>query len=320
MTARALLAATIAATTIATAATPSHAAPWKPKAREALALLNEAIDAAEADDWARAAALSLESYNVAPSLLALWNAGQAQMAIGDHARAADLYDRALGDRDLPRDRRPQLEERRDLARAFLRAEEAATAARWDDARAAYLAILERDGLLPPDRQHAGEALAQLAEQRAAAARAAAAAKSPTEPDPGPSPSSTAPPPGPPVSVRVDQAEPAPVAARGPRWDDTAALVIGGVGVAAVGVGVGLYVHAGQLEDRARAVGTADEDRAGLLSRADGERTAAPIVLGLGAAVLVAGVVKFAIPPDAHRATVATAPTSGGAVVVFGGRF
>ncbi len=300
-------------------AAPAYAAPWKPKDKHAKALLGEAVDAAEAGDFTHAAALSLRSFQVAPSLLALWNAGQASMAIGDHARALALYDQALADADLPRDRRPQLEERRGLARAFLDAAAAAAAAQWDDAHAAYLAILDRDSLLPPDKQHAGEALAQLAAQRAAAERAAADAAKPPPPA-EPALSSTAPPAAPaPVPVEPPRVE----RARGSRWDDSAALVIAGVGVIAVGVGVGLYLHAGQLEDRGNAATTPDGERVDLLDRADSERTAAPIVLGLGAAIVVAGVVKFALPPDAPAALAATAiapARSGGAVLVIGGRF
>lgn len=320
MTARALLAFTVGAAMLAAATTPTRAAPWKPKGKKARALLGQGVDAAEAGDFTTAAALSVRSFEASPSLLALWNAAQAHMAIGGHAHALDLYDRALADPDLPRDRRAQLEDRRSLARAFVDAEAATTAQRWGDAHAAYLAILDRDGLLAPDRQYAGAALAKLAEQRADAERAAADASTPpppTQPDPGAS--STAPPPTPTVATTAPPPRVEP--ARGSRWDDSAALVIAGVGAVAIGVGVGLYVHAGQLEDRARTA--PDADRTDLLNRADSERTAAPIVLGLGAAVAIAGVVKFAIPPDAQPAALASttiAPTRGGAVVVFGGRF
>lgn len=321
MNARGVLAAVTTAATLASATTAA-AAPWKSKDKRAAALLGQAVDAAEAGDFTTAAALSLRSFEAAPSLLALWNAGQAHMAIGAYTRALDLYDRALADADLPRDRRPQLEDRRSLARAFLDAEAATAAGRWDDARAAYLGILDRDGLLAPDRQHAGEAMAKLAEQRAAAERAAADAAKPAPPPPQPDPatSSTAAPPEPTPTaappLRVDLV-------RGSRWDDSAALVIAGVGVVAIGVGVGLYIHAGQLEDRADAASTPDEDRADLRDRADTEHTAAPILMGLGAAVAIAGVVKFAIPPDAQPAALASttiAPARGGVVVVFGGRF
>lgn len=296
----------------------AQAAPWKTKNKQAAALLGQGVDAAEAGNFDQAAALSLRSFEVAPSLLALWNAAQARMVIGEYAGALDLYDRALADVDLPRDRRSQLEDRRSLARAFLDAEAATAAGRWDDARVAYLGILDRDGLLAPDRQHAGEAMATLAEQRAAAERAAAeAAKPPPAPQPDPGASSTAPGPTP---TPIDTA---PRIVRGSRWDDSAALVIAGVGVVAIGAGVGLYIHAGNLEDRANATTTPDGDRADLRDRADTEHTAAPILLGMGTAVAIAGVVKFAIPPNAAPAVLSSttlAPTRGGAVVVFGGRF
>lgn len=300
------------------AAQTAHAAPWAPKKKAARDRINAAADAADAGDFARSAALSLDSLTVEPSIIARWNAGEAFAADGEWPRALEQYDRALADRDLPRKRRPAIEARRSLARAFVDAGATVDAQRWDEARAAYLAILDRDDLLPNDRQHAGTALEQLAQRRAAAEATAA---KPARPDGSTAPSSspittTAPPtpaPGPaPIDVRTP--------ARPSRWSDTSALAILGTGAIGVGAGFWLRSHAQDLDDQADAPET-PEPRAPLHDRADRYRTGATIALAAGGALVVVGVIKLAIPPDAPRPTVATLqPTAGGALVVVGGRF
>jgi len=294
----------------------AEASPWAPKKKAARDLINAAADAADANEFARPAALSLDSFTVEPSNIARWNAGEAFAAAGEWARALDQYDRALADRDLPRKRRPTIEARRSLARGFIDAAAAVDAQRWDDARAAYLAILGRDDLLPNDRQHAGGALEQLAQRRAAEA-----ATRPAEPEgstaPSSSPTTTAPPtpgPGPaPIDVRTPS--------RPSRWSDTPALAILGTGAIGVGVGAWLSTHAQGLDDQADAPGTPEPDRSPLRDRASTSRTGATIALAAGGALVIVGAIKLAIPPNAPRPTVATLqPTAGGALVVVGGTF
>jgi hypothetical protein len=305
-----------AAIAVGVLASTAHAAPWVPKKRAARDLINAAADAADAGDFARSAALSLDSLTVEPSIIARWNAGEALAATGEWARALEQYDRALADRDLPRKRRPAIEARRTLARAFVDAGAAVDAQRWDEARAAYLAILDRDDLLPNDRQHAGAALEQLA-QRRAAAEAAAARPAPVEGSTAPSsPPTTAPPPPAPQPAPIDVRTPA----RPSRWSDTSALALLGTGAIGVGAGVWLRAHAQDLGDQADAPGT-PEPRGPLYDRADRYRTGATIALAAGGALVLVGAIKLAIPPDAPRPTVATLqPTTGGALVVVGGRF
>lgn len=292
------------------AAQTAHAAPWEPKRKPARALLGQAADAAEAGDYARSAALSIQSLDLEPSIFAVWNAGQAFMDAGEWSRALDQYDRALADADLPRKQRPRIEARRSLARAFVDAGAAADAAHWDNARAAYLAILDRDDLSSLDRQHAGTSLEQLAQRRATAEAAA-------KPSPPPPTSSTADANSP--STRAPA--PAPIDVRTPsrasRWSDTSALAILGSGAIGVGVGVWLSVHAQDLDDQADAPET-PEPRAALHDRADRYRTGATIAIAAGGALVVVGLIKLAIPPDAPRPTLQ--PTTGGALVVVGGRF
>ena len=293
----------------------AHAAPWAPKKKAARDMINAAADAAEAGDFVRSAAMSLDSLTVEPSIIARWNAGEAFAAAGEWPRALEQYDRALADRDLPRKRRPTIEARRSLARAFVDAGAAVDAQRWDEARAAYLAILDRDDLLPNDRQHAGAALEQLAQRRAAAE--AATRPAPPEGSTAPSSSPTIPPPTPaPAPAPIDLRAPS----RPSRWSDTSALALLGTGAIGVGAGVWLRSHAQDLDDQADAPGT-PEPRAPLHDRADRFRTGATVALAAGGALVLVGAIKLAIPPDAPRPTVATLqPTTGGALVVVGGRF
>lgn len=304
----------LAAATIAVClmAPTSHAAPWEPKKKAARTILNAAADAAEAGDFARSAALSLQSLDLEPSIFAVWNAGQAFMDAGEWSRALEQYDRALADADIPRKQRPRIEARRSLARAFVDAGADADAARWDNARAAYLAILDRDDLSSLDRQHAGTALEELAQRRTTAEDAA-------KPSPPPTPSSTAgasSPSTPPAPTPIDVRTPA----RPSRWSDTSALAILGTGAIGVGVGAWLTVHAQDLDDQADAPET-PEPRTALHDRADRYRTGATIAFAAGGALVVVGAIKLAISPDAPRPTLATLrPTTGGALVVLGGRF
>lgn len=307
----------LAAAAMLLLASSAHAAPWEPKKKAARAMLDAAADAAEAGDFARSAALSLQSLTVEPSIFALWNAGQAFMDAGEWASAIEQYDRALADPHLPRKQRPRINARRSLARAFLDGAAVADAERWDDARAAYLAILDRDDLYPLDRQHAGTALEQLAQRRAAAEAAAAAATTPAPPTERPT--------APPISTAPAPPTPEPIDTRPPprrpsRWRDTPALAMLGTGTIGVGVGGWLVMHAEDLDDQADAPGT-PEPRSALHDRADRFRTAGTIALAAGGALVVVGAIRLAIAPDAPRSTVATLqPTSGGALVVLGGRF
>ncbi len=297
------------------APTTALAAPWAPKKKAARDMLNAAADAAEAGDFARSAALSLQSLTVEPSLFARWNAGQAYMDAGDWARALEQYELALADAELPRKQRPRIEARRSLARAFVDAGTAATSERWDEARAAYLAILDRDDLSALDRQHAGTALEQLAQRRATAEAAAKAARepAPNESTAAPSSPAMATPPTMPVDVTTS--------GRSSRWSDTSALAILGTGAIGVAVGGWLVVRAQDFDDQAAAPETPEPDRNGLRDRADRSRTGAAIAFAAGGALVVVGAIKLALPPDAARPSHATLqPTAGGALVVVGGRF
>jgi tetratricopeptide (TPR) repeat protein len=315
-----LLAATTVLGALAWASTTARAAPWAPKKKAARDLINAAADAADAGDFARSAALSLDSLKVEPSIIAAWNAGEAFTAAGEWLRAIEQYDRALADPHLPKKRRPDIEARRDLARAFLDASTAADAQRWDEARAAYLEILDRDDLVPQDKQNVGTAIDQLAKRRAAAEAATAAAAAPRAKPEG----YTAHGNSPRTTPATPAAKPAPIDVRTParasRWSDTSALVILGTGAIGVGAGVWLRSHAQDLDDQADAPET-PEPRAPLHDRADRFRTGATVALATGGALVLVGVVKLTIPPDAPRPTVATLqPTAGGALVVVGGRF
>lgn len=298
---------TLAAGLVAALATASQAAPWAPRSKVARDALNAAADAADRGDFTAAATLSLESLDHEPTIAAHWNAGQAYAAAGDWPRALAQYQAALADKDIPAKQRARVEPRHRLAQAFVDADAARAAARWDDARTAYLAILAGDGLDVRDREHASVALERVARERAAAD----AAPQPLDfvPSHRPTPAVTPPPPP----------EPPRPAATASRWNDTAALVLTGVGFVGLAAGGGMLWHAGALDDQA----ATEPDQAAqvdLRDRSDTWQLAGTITLAAGGAVLVGGLIKLAIAPDAPRAPLAIAPTADGAVLVFGGGF
>ncbi len=299
---------TLAAGLVAVLATASQAAPWAPRSKAARDALNAAADAADRGDFTAAATLSLESLDHEPTIAAHWNAGQAYAAAGDWPRALAQYQAALADRDIPAKQRARVEPRRRLAQAFVDADAARAATRWDDARAAYLAILAGDGLDVRDREHASTALERVARERAAAE----AAPAPLDfvPTPAPAPVASSPPP-------PEPERPPPATAS--RWNDTAALVLTGVGLVGLAAGSGMIWHAGALDDQA----ATEPDQAAqvdLRDRSDTWQLGGTITLAAGGAVLVGGLIKLAIAPDAPRAPLAVAPTANGAMLVFGGGF
>ncbi len=102
---------------------------------------------------------------------------------------------------------------------------------------------------------------------------------------------------PPTDQPDQTGEPAPPAAT-PRWhDDRVGLALGGGGAALAMVGGLLLWNAASLDEQA-----ASEDqepvRDDLRERADGRRRWGGVALGVGGAVLVAGVIKLALTPDA----------------------
>ena len=311
------------------ATSTSHAAPWAPASKKARQLLNAGSASAERGDFNEGARLALASFALEPSTGAHWIAGQAYAWAGDWRHALERFDLALADPDLPRDKRKKIEPRRQLARAFVDADDLRTAGRWSDARAAYTAILASETPDDTDRARASEALALVEREQATAderARAAATEEAQTTAAAAEARERAAPPVnGGPVRA-VDAAQetsstaPPPPAEQPSRWHDTTAIVLAGVGAVGVGVGIWLYARGQDLDAQARR--EPDEGaRISLTDRAANARTGAAIAAAAGGALLVAGAVKWAIPADAPRPTLATvAPTSGGAVVVVGGWF
>ncbi len=97
-----------------------------------------------------------------------------------------------------------------------------------------------------------------------------------------------------------------------------ALGLIGGGVVGIAVGGGFLWNASQLDSDGNAEPNDDRAR-DLHDRADGRRTIGTVAIGVGAAVLVGGIVKFALVPEAKRPTVAGLhPVAGGAMVVFSG--
>jgi hypothetical protein len=297
----------------------SNAAPWKPKAARAVDLIRAGQDAYDAGEYVRAAGLFLQSWDVETAHLARWNAGQSFAAAGDWRRALYLFERLLDDQTLPAKERPNVEARRQVATAFLAAQDAARGGELDEARAAYLEILADKDLNSRDRKHASDALDALAQTRAAPAPMPA-----SEPSSAPSaPVTAAATVMPPVSAPVSPSPllvPRDSLAATSRWSDTTAWVLLGGGVAVGALGVSLAWHAGSLENEAKAGETPEPDRPGLLDRAAGERSASRVAYVAGAALLVGGAIKLAVPPSSPQVMASVVPAREGGLVVLSGRF
>lgn len=281
-------------------ATSAHAAPWEPSSAAARAKLEEGRTAFQVKDYQRAGELFLASDNEAPNLNARWNAAQSFAAAGDWKRASALYDSLVADRDLPKDRRTAVESRRALAARFMAAAYAQEAEKWDEARSLLLQLVSDRALGDTDHATAASRLESLARAQADAERTEA-----------PPPQIT-PPPGPALP-------PPPPSVRPSRASDRLSLVLIGAGVVGAGVGAGLLLSANRLDEDANTEPNDRRARA-LHDNADSRRTIGAVALGVGGAVLAAGVVKFILPQTARPvASIASfRPLDGGGVLVLSG--
>ena len=287
---------------VATAA-PASAAPWEPKDATARSKLDEGRAAFKAEEYRKAGVLFTLSDEAEPNLNARWNAAQAFAAAGDWKRASALYDSLVADADLPKDRRPAIEQRRHLAARFVAADFAQAAEKWDDAREILMKLANDAAVGEKDRATAIAKLDALAQARAEAERAPIVEPTATD--------SKQPPPPQPVGA-VAMHRPA-------RTQDRVSLALIGVGVVGVGVGAGFLWNAGQLDDDANSEPN-DQRARDLHDRADTRRTLGQVVAGVGAVALVAGVVKFAIPAAARPAASVASfrVVEGGGMLVLSG--
>jgi tetratricopeptide (TPR) repeat protein len=128
---------------------------------------------------------------------------------------------------------------------------------------------------------------------------------PNEPTPPPSTLLAAPPP---------QAE-----ARAPWYKDTAAMTLAGIGVAALGAGIGLAVK-GNL-DLSHAETAPDlQDHDNLRSSGTTFSIAGYVSLGVGAALCTAAAGKWAFRPKRQRLTAGVGISGSGAAITFGGSY
>jgi len=315
---RAIVVAAGACLLLLSAVVPAEAAPWEPRSSAARQLLDNGRATYRAGDYAAAAKLFLQSAAAEDSQNARWNAAQALASAGEWRRALELFDELANDKALPKDRWASVRGRQRVAAVFVAAEYAAEAGRWDEASETLRKLIAQTADL--DRKNATRAFesvtrrraeveAKLRAERDASERAKGAAAIPTNND-------TAAPVAP--EPRLDHAPES--TARPSRLSDRIAVSLVGVGLLGVGVGAGFWWHATKLEADS---GTATDEAEinDLRNRADTQRTVGQIALGAGAAVLVAGVIKLAVPPDAPRPAVASVqPVRGGAMLVLGGDF
>jgi len=134
----------------------------------------------------------------------------------------------------------------------------------------------------------------------------------------PSVAATPPSPTPTVTSELEQRTDAIEAPTAPPWHaDPVGWGLTGGGLVVVGLGAYWLVEAGDLRSQARDE-SRDDVRIELDDKADGRQTWGTITTAAGAAILVTGIVKLAIRPDAPRSRVSLSIAPGGLVVA--GRF
>ena len=107
--------------------------------------------------------------------------------------------------------------------------------------------------------------------------------------------------------------------RAPWYRDTAAMTLAALGVAALGAGVGLTIK-GNL-DLSHSHSAADlQDHDNLRSSGITFSAAGYATLGVGAALCVAAVIKWAVRPKHQRVALGFGATGVGALVTAGGTF
>ncbi len=148
-----------------------------------------------------------------------------------------------------------------------------------------------------------------------------------EPTPAPMPEPTPAPPAEPLIEHDDSPLPAatPVAttttttAHSPWYKDVLGdvLVVGGLGAGVASVL--LYTKArGELDDAEGASSLASYEQ--LVSKAHDHRTYSIILGGAAGALVVSGIVRYALHGSGEKRTVAIVPTASGGLVTFGGGF
>lgn len=273
----------------------ASAAPWKPATREARKLMDEGKAAYERGDHAAAAELFERAWKKEQALLAAFNAAQSYRLAGEYKRAIAFYDLILNDSTLTATEREDVQRRRQITEWWLLAETAANEGRRADARDYYKRLLDVKELSPLDRDKALHAIEELARMEQAAAPPAAA-----------------------PSISVAE-RPTVVDSTPSRLSDLVALGLLGGGVVGVGVGTAFLVHSGRLDEQASSemIQSRKQD---LADRANTAQTVGLISLVVGGGFLVGGAIKLAVPPDARQTTVTMAPRHDGVVFSISGSF
>ena len=115
--------------------------------------------------------------------------------------------------------------------------------------------------------------------------------------------------------RIATAEPNPEPPLKPSGLRLAGLVVGGIGVTAVGFGVALGIHAHSRSDEVTRSPVWDQD---LFDSGEAADRNAKILIGVGAAAAAGGVVMYMLgrKHDSEARSVSVTPTRGGAAVVW----
>lgn len=284
---------------------PAWGTPWDAKNADAKAEMKKGVDAFQAQDYALAAAAFVRAWDLEHHLKARWSAAQAYAAGGDWARARTLLDALVADPTWPGDKRADLEARARVAVAFVTAGDLARNGRFVEARDAYL-VIEADvsvgEVTRGQAKAAADALSAKLARDAEERQRAQHAPPRVEDTPPPAPASA-----PPPAERVRH---------GRDWLGWSAV---GAGAALMAAGGGFMWHADALYERAATQHNEGANR-DLRDRADTQRIGGQVALGVGAAVVVVGVVKLVALKPTRTASVALAPRAGGGVLVLGGRF
>lgn len=258
----------------------------------AAALFKRGVQALRAQDFAAASAAFQQSYTLSPKAATMCNLALTYDRWGAHlAEAVEAYRKCAEDDDAGRFRDHALVRARELRG------ELAAATKPQPSTVAPSGESPRPEASPPPSSPPEAVAPPSAPSRAAPSSSPppSSTSPPGTPPSSPPPSSTPPlAAAPPVVAHAAPPTPsAPASEARPFFKDPAATSLIALGVAGIGAGVGLAV-AGKLEDDNVARTVDLGNKASLYDRAGVLQPAGYVTLAVGAALLIAGVVEWAV--------------------------